>query len=36
MDECPKCGEHAVIYEEYYKRKICKIRRCGWEGQIEE
>jgi hypothetical protein len=30
MEKCPICGNFSVVFEEYYGRKICLMRDCGW------
>ena len=30
MEKCPLCGKYSVVYEEYYKRKVCLMSCCGW------
>ena len=28
FEKCPECGEHALAYDEYYKRWMCFMTAC--------
>jgi len=30
LKQCPVCKSYSVVYEEYYKRKMCLKTTCGW------
>ncbi len=36
MEKCPVCENYCVVYEEYYGRKICLRRDCGWIEPINK
>lgn len=36
METCPKCGNYSVVYDEYYKRKMCLMLDCCWSELSED